>query len=683
MKFNSIHFPKMMLSVLCAMALVSCSKDNDLLADYVINDDNTLITETKIVDDTFAIGLNQSIVLDVLSNDNFQAGSTVTIVSVTQPNYGTVMINEDNTLTYTPDATAATSGNTNEEDAGSNSEETAENDASTDSEESGDTTTGTNETNGENQGTVEETTEDSFDYTTEETNEAGETTTDEGTVTVTTEESKIPTSGDNVFFVTTSGSGNNDGLSEETAWSWKYAAANAKPGMIIYVKAGVYNINNGTTLDITGAQNQIIQIIGYQNKPGDIESDSRFYNYPALPNNEFPTFRGTSSTLGWGITWKPNSFVHWSNFAITNFDIGSTWNISNGKLNNIAFYNLGEQKFNTSGSGSGLRINGMENLIENCYFLNTGSIALSINSEKNIIRNTQIIGDNVLRPVGYFIICSGNKSKYNVIENIDIQRRTPDNLHQGHGLIAKDGAEYNIFRNSILLNTGIEASYKNTKNNKWENITIKTEGHRYPNTYAAGVRIMNGSNNNLFKNIYIENNASGVEFRDYDDGSSSDLDKDAQEGGSNNDFVNIVVNNVKRGIWFSDGEGGSNSSNSDNNKFSSCTFFKMDSFISSDQNINNLSIENSIIDTVRDFILSNSNGTFNYSFKNCNLSNFQGELPKGEGLTKLTPSFISSSLNNFRLNGDDLKLGNETSTEEATKNFDGKQRSIPFNLGAF
>jgi hypothetical protein len=149
-----------MLSILCAvLSLTSCSKDTDLLAEYVITDDNfSIVSAGRVVDDNYSIQLNQRIILDVLNNDNFDAGSTVTIIGTTNPNLGTVEINEDNTLTYIP----ASEGDTTDENESS------------------------------------EAVEDTFDYTAEETNEDGETTTEDGTVTITTSEDKTPPSDNNL-----------------------------------------------------------------------------------------------------------------------------------------------------------------------------------------------------------------------------------------------------------------------------------------------------------------------------------------------------------------------------------------------------------------------------------------------------------------------------------------------------
>ena len=126
------------LGVLCLffsiITLFSCSKDSDLMADYVALDREILIgkyvksdsylisiisnteednyeiainsgSEATIVNDTYQISSSASIVLDVLANDTFKNIENVSIIETSQPNSGSVVINSDNTLTYTPETT--------------------------------------------------------------------------------------------------------------------------------------------------------------------------------------------------------------------------------------------------------------------------------------------------------------------------------------------------------------------------------------------------------------------------------------------------------------------------------------------------------------------------------------------------------------------------------------------------
>ncbi|TLF44552.1 hypothetical protein [Maribacter aurantiacus] len=94
---------KMSLLSSLLLLVTACSKDADLLSDYVIAKDGDLQSIALLVDDRFFLGSGQtSIVMDVLNNDNFNGDAQVTIVETSTPKNGEVIINADNTLTYIP-----------------------------------------------------------------------------------------------------------------------------------------------------------------------------------------------------------------------------------------------------------------------------------------------------------------------------------------------------------------------------------------------------------------------------------------------------------------------------------------------------------------------------------------------------------------------------------------------------
>ena len=149
-----VHPPKnsiLLVSAIASILAISCSKDSDLLADYVVADD-VISKEIRlyVMDDTFSTIPNSTIVLDVLANDTFTDPDKVKIVETSTPANGIVQINEDKTLTYIagPTETEATP------------EETV----------------------------AEETVTDTFTYTTETVTEENEVVTEQATVTITINE---------------------------------------------------------------------------------------------------------------------------------------------------------------------------------------------------------------------------------------------------------------------------------------------------------------------------------------------------------------------------------------------------------------------------------------------------------------------------------------------------------------
>ncbi|MFH6603647.1 heparin lyase I family protein [Maribacter algicola] len=114
---------------------------------HVLNEGQNHAGDGFVVDDTFVVPSDKSMVLDVLSNDGFDEQDSVSITKTSQPNHGTIKVNTDYTIIYTPDIQLPLS----------TAEETLDNDAEM---------------------------VDTFTYTTEVVDEDGTITTDEGNVTV-------------------------------------------------------------------------------------------------------------------------------------------------------------------------------------------------------------------------------------------------------------------------------------------------------------------------------------------------------------------------------------------------------------------------------------------------------------------------------------------------------------------
>lgn len=93
------HPPKLvnLMTFLFAFILcLSCSKDADLLADYVVADSQSVFVEIKVV----ALVNEQLVIAPIVE------GNDEIIAEVTDPSMGTAVINEDNTITYTPNSDA-------------------------------------------------------------------------------------------------------------------------------------------------------------------------------------------------------------------------------------------------------------------------------------------------------------------------------------------------------------------------------------------------------------------------------------------------------------------------------------------------------------------------------------------------------------------------------------------------
>lgn len=189
MKLN--HKPQLLPATLLViglcMFLASCSKDTDLLSEYVTNGENLDFASINIIDDNFNISYGTQEVLNVLENDNIIDPLSTNITSVSDPLYGSVTLKVDNTLVYYAPGASTAETETVVTTSEGESEGESDSDNETDEESAGSNTTEEQDSNNttEEQQTDESTTlEDSFTYTTETEDEDGEITTETGTVTV-------------------------------------------------------------------------------------------------------------------------------------------------------------------------------------------------------------------------------------------------------------------------------------------------------------------------------------------------------------------------------------------------------------------------------------------------------------------------------------------------------------------
>ncbi|MEH6748176.1 MAG: Ig-like domain-containing protein [Maribacter arcticus] len=108
MNYPNTYLRILSTSLFFTLFMVSCSKDSDLLSEYVVISNNEISEHTLLNNDVFTTTANSSLNLDVLSNDNIGTDQNVVIISITQPKIGNVEINENNTLKFVPNVTEET-----------------------------------------------------------------------------------------------------------------------------------------------------------------------------------------------------------------------------------------------------------------------------------------------------------------------------------------------------------------------------------------------------------------------------------------------------------------------------------------------------------------------------------------------------------------------------------------------
>ena len=312
--------------------LFSCTKDSDILIDYVLEDSFVPIenfennsqaqeeTEVTIdlVNGTFETQEDNIAIFGISDLSNNTDGKSPVLKDIIQPLNGQIVVEKDSILKYLPnsdfngiDSFVFTIENTDENNSVTESELSLEvivnpvPDAVNDTLKvnlitemginvlNNDTFANKNnvtvtQTSAPTNGTVTVNEDksliyvpvtasdtDTFTYTTEVQNEDGSITTEEANVFIVVDSAETPTntSAEDGYIVTPTGSTSNDGLTEGTSWSLEHAFKTARAGDIVYVKAGNYASANITT-SVGGNVGNPIKFIGYKITPGDIMANN-------------------------------------------------------------------------------------------------------------------------------------------------------------------------------------------------------------------------------------------------------------------------------------------------------------------------------------------------------------------------------------------------------------------------
>tara|TARA_R110001606_G_scaffold121576_1_gene253850 strand:- start:21007 stop:22902 length:1896 start_codon:yes stop_codon:yes gene_type:complete len=592
---------KLTLSFFALFTLFSCSKDADLLSEYVINKNDDLQSLTILTNDIFYMAAGQNtILMDVLNNDNLSDNVNVTIIETSAPLNGIVTINDDNTLTYRAGETTPEETTTEE----------------TTPEETTPEETTPEETTTEDDNTSEEqsTTEDTFTYTAEVVDEeTGTVTVEEAivNVTVSTSENIVPTTGENVYYITAAGKSSNNGKSEQSAWDIEHGFETAKAGDIIYIKAGNYG-NKNLVVKNSGTSDNPISFIGYTNSPGDLVSNegSTFTYGDELDSSKMPLIQGIRTNnegIGTGITIE-KPYIHISNFQIKFYEEGLRSTENNNIIDNIIVSDVGDFNPNHSTenassafdnyNGKGITLKGNYVILRNSVVINAGAEGIHVKNGSNQVHSyNSIYSDNSTNPCDYYYLFTSS-SNNNTVDNAYIYREKGLS-HKGHGLVCKGEASDNKFTSFEIINTVLELSFEEVHDNLFENGVIKgsyDKNIRYRNT-EGGILLANGAHHNILKDIEISEVEAIISFNDWNDGTNSVLD--INDAGNNNTLTNIQGENAEIAINFDEFaklEGSAhnniiekssfkdinrlfqvNRPNS-NNKFVECTFENIDKF---------------------------------------------------------------------------------------------------------
>ena len=362
------------------------------------------------------------------------------------------------------------------------------------------------------------------------------------------------------YYVTTSGSASNDGLTEATSWSLQHAFATAMAGDVIYVKAGNYGDTPLTTGN-AGTVGNYIKFIGYTNTPGDIVATTwstySYEDYDAdggyLPSNIMPLIKGTDLSPEWAdiCISIDDSYVWIENFMTEGYSHGfrttanyttlincysnmaGNWDPSNPGWNTS--YSTSPPNGNLLGYGFANNAEGNFFTIKNSTVFNAGADAIFITyGDDHIGEYNSAYTDRSGNASDYlYVIWESDRAKltHNRAYRFLDRDTNADLPHHSRGH-ANSGSFDCVIDDFYIYNTRMHLQ-KHASNNTYKNIVI--EGTSEP--FTGDLTIETACVANEFINTRIINGF--LEFADFGEGSYA-----FEPAGQPNYYINTIIENT-------------------------------------------------------------------------------------------------------------------------------------------
>ena len=395
------------------------TNEDETTSEEVVTIDVTVEPVTDVVEDIVEVTSEEPVIIEPLKNDTFKEESEVVITEVSQPSNGTAVINEDNTITYTP--------NTNNTEEVTTEEVVAE------------------------QVVADE--EDTFTYTTSVTNPDNSVTEETGSVTVT---NKTPTSEEPVEM---------GGLKAfPGAEGFGQYATGGRGGKVIHVT----NLNDSGS----GSFREALEASGTRTIVFDVGGTINAKNYFDIPYGKGNVTIAGQTAPGGGILIRggelrisaSNVIVRYIRFRLGSSTAGAASNedginitaYSGNKIENIIIDHCSvswaqDENISLVGGFSGSTVSNVT--IQNCIIAESGYGLLSYKNNRNISVINNLFANNKERNIRANWPISG-AFQFEQINNIVYGYRGGNNPSLG----IKFTSLNNIFKKAPSISFGGNAS---------------------------------------------------------------------------------------------------------------------------------------------------------------------------------------------------------------------------------
>ncbi len=460
------------------------------------------------------------------------------------------------------------------------------------------------------------------------------------------------------YYVSTSGDNSNDGLSEENPWrTISYSTDKVLPGDTVYVKAGNYGAEH-VVMSVDGTVEAPIVFEGYRTVPGD-NPDSG-WQYPdtvIVDPAVMPLLDGGDRTTGTGITLHSRQYVVVKNFQMQNYVYGLyAWGAEHLSVENIIAMHLGDRNDSYSGRGIVFGSLANHNTIRRCIVYNAAAEGISIVGDDNTVDTCKVYCDDNSTEhsaMDYYIIVSGDN---NTITG-SYAERVGELDHGGHGIGFKGDCRNNFVANSTgkNLSGAFYVRHRGSRNNLFlQCIALDSD---------IGLVVRDGASENIFRNCRVTGGINAVAF--FDTGE----DDGAQWAGSDTVFENCIFEHATYMIRFHYYD---RNSDTYDNSFINCLFNDGEYLFNVERDNRDNQMVNSTVTNVRNY--TTGPFALNFSFNHTLFWGNGFSTPAGDSMLNINPLLVDIGRDDYHLTAQSpcIDAGNPVDTPAI--DFDGIER---------
>ena len=437
-----------------------------------------------------------------------------------------------------------------------------------------------------------------------------------------------------IFYVSTSGSDDAGGTAPDTAWrTIGKAVASAGPGDTVYIRAGSYG-RETITFPRSGTAAAPIVFRGYRDSPGDSPVSSYQVGDPSLNPADMPLLDGGDKT-GTALYLEGRQYIEIHNLAIQAFEAGvNTYGNDHITLENLTVINCNPA--GTAYVGVGIKVSGNFNTVRGCTVTDAGAENLMLYGSHNLAENCRSYGYSDDNATDYYLnVAPGpdGTGDYNVVRGC-LAHRVNDLSHGGHGIGTKGDTRYNQFVDCEAINFAGEDFLVRHSGSAYNEFT------RCVARGGTGIVIRDGAHDNTFRDCRLLDVGVGVQTFD-----------SAEDGFHGAGFRNLIVDSIftnAETMIDLDPFGNPDSAAFNDNRFVNCNFVHATNLITPGHESSRNVFTNCIFTEIAN--LTGSGGFvpgFSYVASDFWANGFP--LPSGSGLLAADPAFVDPATGDYHL----------------------------------